>query len=91
MVQLVEMAIDKFSPALYASLGVFLPLIAGELRHPRRVALHGQRDYNLAEATVFGLGSGIGWWMAIVALAAIRERMKYSNVPAPCAAWASRS
>ncbi|MEZ6004941.1 MAG: NADH:ubiquinone reductase (Na(+)-transporting) subunit E [Planctomycetota bacterium] len=83
MVQLVEMAIDKFSPALYASLGVFLPLIAVNCAILGASLFMVQRDYNLAEATVFGLGSGIGWWMAIVALAAIRERMKYSNVPAP--------
>ena len=81
VVQIVEMAIDKFSPTLYAALGVFLPLIAVNCAILGASLFKVQREYNLAESTVYGIGSGIGWWMAIVALAAIRERMKYSNVP----------
>lgn len=83
MVQIVEMAIDKFSPTLYASLGVFLPLIAVNCAILGASLFLVQRDYTLAESTVFGLGSGVGWLMAIVALAAIRERLTYSNVPKP--------
>jgi Na+-transporting NADH:ubiquinone oxidoreductase subunit E len=81
MVQLVEMVIEKFSPALYGSLGIFLPLIAVNCAILGGSLFMVQRDYTLAEATVFGFGSGIGWLLAIVALAAIRERLKYSNVP----------
>jgi Na+-transporting NADH:ubiquinone oxidoreductase subunit E len=80
-VQIVEMAIDKYSPSLYAALGVFLPLIAVNCAILGASAFAVQREYTLAESTVYGVGSGIGWWMAIVALAAIRERLKYSNVP----------
>jgi len=82
-VQIVEMAIDRYAPALYGSLGVFLPLIAVNCAILGGALFMVQRDYTLAEATVFGLGSGIGWALAIVALAAIRERLRYSNVPAP--------
>jgi Na+-transporting NADH:ubiquinone oxidoreductase subunit E len=82
-VQVVEMVIDRFLPALYGSLGVFLPLIAVNCAILGGSLFMVQRDYNLAEATVFGLGSGIGWFLAIVALAAVRERMRYSDVPAP--------
>jgi len=81
VVQIVEMAIDRYSPTLYAALGVFLPLIAVNCAILGASAFMVQREYNFAESTVYGLGSGVGWWMAIVALAAIRERMKYSNVP----------
>jgi Na+-transporting NADH:ubiquinone oxidoreductase subunit E len=81
MVQLVEMVIEKFSPALYGSLGIFLPLIAVNCAILGSSLFMAQRDYNLAEATVFGFGSGIGWFLAIVAIAAIREKLKYSNVP----------
>ncbi len=81
MVQLVEMIIEKFSPALYGSLGIFLPLIAVNCAILGSSLFMVQRDYQLAEATVFGFGSGIGWMLAIVALAAIREKLKYSNVP----------
>lgn len=81
MVQLVEMIIEKMSPALYGSLGIFLPLIAVNCAILGSSLFMVQRDYNLAEATVFGFGSGIGWLLAIVALAAIREKLKYSNVP----------
>ncbi len=80
-VQLVEMTIDKFSPTLYASLGVFLPLIAVNCAILGAALFMMDRDYDLAQSTVFGFGSGVGFWLAIVALAAIRERLKYSNVP----------
>jgi Na+-transporting NADH:ubiquinone oxidoreductase subunit E len=82
--QLVEMVIEKFSPSLYNSLGIFLPLIAVNCAIMGASLFMQEREYaNIAEATTFGLGSGIGWWLAIVALAAIREKMRYSNVPAP--------
>ena len=81
IVQLVEMIIEKISPALYSTLGIFLPLIAVNCAILGSSLFMVQRDYTLAEATVFGLGSGIGWFLAIVALAAIREKLKYSNVP----------
>ena len=81
MVQLVEMIIEKFSPSLYGSLGIFLPLIAVNCAILGSSLFMVQRDYVLLEATVFGFGSGIGWMLAIVALAAIREKLKYSNVP----------
>ena len=81
MVQLVEMVVEKVSPALYGSLGIFLPLIAVNCSILGGSLFMVQRDYNLAEATVYGFGSGIGWMLAIVALAAIREKLKYSNVP----------
>src|SRR5690606_11787398 len=83
ILQLVEMVIDKMSPTLYSSLGIFLPLIAVNCAILGSSLFMVQRDYTLAQATVFGVGSGIGWLLAIVALAAIREKMKYSNVPAP--------
>ncbi len=82
MVQIVEMTLDRFFPALYGALGVFLPLIAVNCAILGASLFMVERDYTLAESTVFGLGSGIGWALAIVALAAIRERMRYSNVPA---------
>lgn len=82
--QIVEMAVEKFSPSLYAQLGIFLPLIAVNCAILGASLFMQERGYSsLAEATVFGLGSGIGWLLAIVALAAIREKLKYSNVPAP--------
>jgi len=81
MVQLVEMVIEKFTPALYGSLGIFLPLIAVNCAILGSSLFMAQRDYTLMESTVFGFGSGIGWLLAIVALAAIREKLKYSNVP----------
>ncbi|NJN26548.1 MAG: NADH:ubiquinone reductase (Na(+)-transporting) subunit E [Cyclobacteriaceae bacterium] len=81
MVQLVEMIIEKFSPALYGSLGIFLPLIAVNCAILGASLFMAERDYSLAEATVFGFGSGIGWLLAIIALAAIREKLKYSDVP----------
>lgn len=81
--QLTEMAVEKFSPALYGALGIFLPLIAVNCSILGGALFMQGRPYNLAEATVFGFGSGIGWLLAIVALAAIREKLKYSNVPKP--------
>lgn len=81
MVQIVEMTLDRFVPKLYAALGVFLPLIAVNCAILGASLFMVEREYSLGESVVFGLGSGIGWLMAIVALAAIRERMRYSNVP----------
>jgi len=83
VVQVVEMALDRYSPELYNSLGVFLPLIAVNCAILGASLFMVNRDYTLGEATVFGLGSGVGWLLAIAALAAIREKLKYSNVPAP--------
>ena len=84
MVQLVEMVIEKFSPALYNSLGIFLPLIAVNCAILGGSLFMQERAYNtLAEATSFGLGSGVGWLLAIVGIAAIREKIRYSNIPAP--------
>ena len=83
LTQLVEMVIEKASPALYSTLGIFLPLIAVTCAILGSSLFMLQRDYTLAQASVFGVGSGIGWMLAITALAAIREKMKYSNVPAP--------
>ena len=80
-VQLVEMIIEKFSPALYGSLGIFLPLIAVNCSILGGSLFMVQRDFNIQEATAFGFGSGLGFWLAIVALAAIREKLKYSHVP----------
>jgi Na+-transporting NADH:ubiquinone oxidoreductase subunit E len=81
MVQLVEMIIEKFSPSLYGSLGIFLPLIAVNCAILGSSLFMVQRDYTIVEATSFGFGSGFGFFLAIIALAAIRERLKYSNVP----------
>jgi len=84
MVQLVEMVVEKFAPVLYTQLGIFLPLIAvncailGGALFMQQKAFH-----NIGEATVYGLGSGLGWFLAIVGIAAIREKIQYSNVPAP--------
>jgi Na+-transporting NADH:ubiquinone oxidoreductase subunit E len=82
-VQIVEMTLDRYAPDLYNALGVFLPLIAVNCAILGASLFMTERDYTLGEATVFGLGSGIGWFLAIAALAAIREKLKYSNVPAP--------
>lgn len=82
--QLVEMAVEKFSPSLYASLGIFLPLIAVNCAILGGALFMQQRDFGSAlTATVYGAGSGIGWLLAIVGLAAIREKIAYSNVPKP--------
>ena len=84
MVQLVEMIIEKFSPALYNSLGIFLPLIAVNCAILGGALFMQERQYStIIEATSFALGSGVGWYLAIVAIAAIREKIRYSNVPAP--------
>ncbi len=84
MVQLVEMVVEKFSPALYNSLGIFLPLIAVNCAILGVALFVQEREYqSVSEVTVFALGSGIGWFLAIVGFAAIREKIKYSNIPAP--------
>ena len=83
-VQIVEMFVEKFSPALYSSLGIFLPLIAVNCAILGGSLFMQERGYsNVGEAFTFGLGSGIGWFLAIVAMAAIREKLAYSNVPKP--------
>lgn len=81
MVQVVEMALDRYVPALYTTLGIFLPLIAVNCAILGGSLFMVERGYNLGESVVFGFGSGTGWALAIIALAAIRERMRYSNVP----------
>ncbi len=81
-VQVVEMALDRFAPALYNALGVFLPLIAVNCAILGASLFLVERDYGVVDSAVFGFSSGIGWAIAIIALAAIRERMRYSNVPA---------
>ena len=83
IVQLEEMIVEKFSPALYSELGIFPPLMAVNCAILGGSLFMQQRDFsNLGEAAVFSLGSGLGWFLAIVTLAAIREKMSYSNVPA---------
>ncbi len=84
LVQLLEMFIEKYSPSLYNSLGIFLPLIAVNCAILGAVLFMQQRDFSNAwTATVYGAGSGIGWLLAIVCLAAIRERLSYSQIPKP--------
>ncbi|MDP3469860.1 MAG: NADH:ubiquinone reductase (Na(+)-transporting) subunit E [Daejeonella sp.] len=84
IVQLVEMVVEKFAPALYASLGIFLPLIAVNCSILGGALFMQEREYaTLGEATVFAFGSGVGWFLAIVALSAIREKVRYSNIPDP--------
>lgn len=84
MVQLVEMIVERFAPALYGALGIFLPLIAVNCAILGGSLFMQQKDFsNAGEAVVYGLGSGIGWFLAIIAIAAIREKIAYSNVPAP--------
>ena len=80
-VQIVEMTLDKYVPALYNALGVFLPLIAVNCAILGGSLFMVERDYNFVESVVYGLGSGTGWALAIVALAALREKMRYSQVP----------
>lgn len=83
MVQLVEMVVEKFSPALYNSLGIFLPLITVNCAILGGSLFMVSREYDLPESIAFGLGGGFGWFLAIIAIAAIREKIRYSNVPAP--------
>ena len=84
MVQLVEMLVEKFAPALYGALGIFLPLIAVNCSILGGALFMQERQYStIIDATAFSLGSGIGWFVAIVAIAAIREKLRYSNVPGP--------
>ena len=84
MVQLVEMIVEKFSPALYGSLGIFLPLISVNCAILGGSLFMQIKDFSgISEAAVYGFGSGVGWFLAIVAIAAIREKIAYSNVPAP--------
>jgi len=84
MVQLVEMIVEKVSPALYASLGIFLPLIAVNCAILGGALFMQDRQYStIGEATSFAFGSGAGWFLAIVSIAAIREKIRYSNVPGP--------
>ena len=80
--QIVEMAVDRYAPGLYATLGVFLPLIAVNCVILAGSLFMQERDYTLGESVVFGIGSGFGWALAIVAMAAVREKLTYSNVPA---------
>ena len=83
-VQLVEMLVEKFAPALYGALGIFLPLIAVNCAILGGALFMQDRQYSsVGDATAFAVGSGIGWFLAIVAIAAIREKIKYSHVPAP--------
>ena len=81
IVQILEMLLDKYVPALYAALGVFLPLITVNCAILGASLFMVERDYSLGESTVFGFGAGLGWALAIVALAGIREKLKYSDVP----------
>jgi Na+-transporting NADH:ubiquinone oxidoreductase subunit E len=81
MVQILEMALDRFVPRLYNALGIFLPLITVNCAILGGSLFMVERDYNFAESAVFGLGSGIGWALALIALAGLREKMKYSDVP----------
>ena len=82
LVQILEMILDKYFPSLYQALGIFLPLITVNCAIFGGVAFMVQREYNLAESLVYGVGSGIGWTLAIVAMAGIREKLKYADVPA---------
>lgn len=82
LVQILEMFLDKFVPALYNALGVFLPLITVNCAIMGASLFMVQRDYDLGESAVYGLGAGLGWALAITALAGIREKLKYSDVPA---------
>ncbi|OFX33781.1 MAG: NADH:ubiquinone reductase (Na(+)-transporting) subunit E [Bacteroidetes bacterium GWA2_32_17] len=83
MTQLVEMIVEKFAPALYNSLGIFLPLIAVNCAILGVSLFMQEREYSFTDLIAFALGSGIGWWLAIVTMAAIREKIRYSNVPKP--------
>ena len=83
MVQLVEMVVEKYSPSLYAALGIFLPLITVNCAILGGSLFMVAREYNFMDSLAFGMGGGFGWFLAIIAIAAIREKIKYSNVPAP--------
>lgn len=83
MVQIVEMIVDRYSPKLYAALGIFLPLIAVNCAILGASLFMAERDYSFGESVVFGFGSGAGWALAIISMAAIRKKMWYSNVPGP--------
>ncbi len=83
VVQLVEMVVERFAPALYGALGIFLPLIAVNCSILGAALFMQERQYSTSESVVYAVGSGVGWFLAIVAIAAIREKMRYSNVPAP--------
>jgi len=84
MVQLVEMIVEKFAPELYNSLGIFLPLIAVNCAILAGSLFMQQKEFiNIGEATVYGIGSGSGWCIAIISIAAIREKLRYSNIPPP--------
>ncbi|MFN3918124.1 MAG: NADH:ubiquinone reductase (Na(+)-transporting) subunit E [Flavobacteriales bacterium] len=84
MVQLVEMIVEKFAPALYGALGIFLPLIAVNCAILGGALFMKEKQFpSIVDATAYGVGSGIGWFLAIVAIAAIREKIRYSHVPAP--------
>lgn len=90
LVQILEMFLDKYVPALYNALGIFLPLITVNCAIFGGVAFMVERDYNLAESTVFGLGSGIGWTLAITLMAAVSEKLKYADMPAGVRGLGSR-
>lgn len=81
LVQILEMALDKYFPALYNALGIFLPLITVNCAIFGAVSIMVQKDYNFAESAVYGFGSGVGWALAIVLLAAVREKLKYADMP----------
>lgn len=81
MVQIVEMVVDRFSPKLYEALGIFLPLIAVNCAILGASLFMAERDYSFPESLVFGIGSGVGWALAIIAMAAIRKKLSYSNIP----------
>lgn len=83
MVQIVEIVIDRFSPKLYTALGIFLPLIAVNCSILGASLFMAEREYTFGESVVFGLGSGIGWALAIISMAAIRKKLEYSNIPKP--------
>lgn len=84
MVQLVEMVVENFAPTLYSSLGIFLPLIAVNCAILGGSLFMQQKEFlNIGEATTYGIGSGVGWFLAIVGIAAIREKIQYSNIPGP--------
>jgi Na+-transporting NADH:ubiquinone oxidoreductase subunit E len=89
-VQVLEMFLDKYVPSLYNALGIFLPLITVNCAIFGGVAFMVERDYNLAESAVFGLGGGIGWTLAITVMAAVSEKLKYADVPVALRGLGSR-